>query len=98
MANSADPDQRPTDLDLHCLQRQGISRFSRTRVNAGHRKTSVFTVITLKLSNLGKILKYFSCFSQKTGFLAKSLLWSSLIMVYTVCLSAVYFKKQLHKK
>ena len=24
--------QKPTDLDLHCLQRQGISRFSRTRV------------------------------------------------------------------
>ena len=35
MANSIDPDQlalKPTDLDLHCLQRQGISRFSRTRV------------------------------------------------------------------
>ena len=27
MANSADPDQI-SDLDLHCLQRQGISRFS----------------------------------------------------------------------
>ena len=34
MANSADSDQKPTDLDLHCLQRQGISRFSRTRVIA----------------------------------------------------------------
>ena len=34
MTNSADPDSRlPTDLDLHCLQRQGISGFSRTRVN-----------------------------------------------------------------
>ena len=33
MANSVDPDQlAPTDLDLHCLQRQGISGFSRTRV------------------------------------------------------------------
>ena len=31
MANSADPDQ-PTDLDLHCLQSQGISGFSKTRV------------------------------------------------------------------
>ena len=30
MANSADPDQKPTDLDLHCLQRQVLSRFSRT--------------------------------------------------------------------
>ena len=34
MVNSVDPDQlEPTDLDLHCLQRQGISGFSRTRVN-----------------------------------------------------------------
>ena len=38
MINSADPDQlaseRPTDTDLylHCLQRQGISEFSRTRL------------------------------------------------------------------
>ena len=36
MANSADPDQlacsEATDLDLHCLQRQGTSEFSRTRV------------------------------------------------------------------
>ena len=37
MTNSADPDQlaslkKPTDLDLHCLQRQGISGFSMTRV------------------------------------------------------------------
>ena len=26
--------QKPSDLDLHCLQRQGISGFSRTRVNS----------------------------------------------------------------
>ena len=32
MANSADQDQKPTDLDLHSLQRQGMSGFSRTRV------------------------------------------------------------------
>ena len=39
MANSADPDQlasqKPTDLDLHCLQRQDISGLSRTRVKFG---------------------------------------------------------------
>ena len=33
MTNSADPDQlasqKPTDLDLHCLQRQGICGLSR---------------------------------------------------------------------
>ena len=37
MTNSADPDQlaseESTDLDLHCLQRQGIFGFNRTRVN-----------------------------------------------------------------
>ena len=33
MANSADPVQNPTDLDLHCLQRQDISEFSMTRIN-----------------------------------------------------------------
>ena len=36
MANSADPDQlaskKPTDLDLHCLERQSISGFSRIRI------------------------------------------------------------------
>ena len=39
MGNSADPDhmaQKPTDLDLHCLQRQGISWFSRTMVKSAH--------------------------------------------------------------
>ena len=33
MTNSADPDQKPTDLDLYCLQRLGLSGFSRTRSN-----------------------------------------------------------------
>ena len=34
MAKSADPDQKPSpvDLILHCLQMQGISGLSRTRV------------------------------------------------------------------
>ena len=29
--------QKPTDLDLHCLQRQGISGLSRTRVKSQHK-------------------------------------------------------------
>ena len=37
MANSTNPDQlaskKPTNLDLHCLQMQGISGFNRARVN-----------------------------------------------------------------
>ena len=37
MTNSADPDQLayedPTDLDLHCLLRQGMSCSARERLN-----------------------------------------------------------------
>ena len=29
MTNSADPDQKPTDLDLHCWLRQGMSCLAR---------------------------------------------------------------------
>ena len=33
MINCADSDQqKPNDVDIYCLQRQGISGFSRTRV------------------------------------------------------------------
>ena len=37
--------KKPTDLDLHCLQRQDISEFSRTRVNVktGFNSSFVFT-------------------------------------------------------
>ena len=46
MTNSVDPNQlayedfflflkKPTDLDLHCFQKQGISGFSRKRVKYG---------------------------------------------------------------
>ena len=48
MINSADPDQMPTDLDLHCLQRQGISGFSRT---------NYFNVTFFSLTFLGSISK-----------------------------------------
>ena len=41
MSNSAGPDQKPTDLDLHCLQRQDISGFSRTRVNNFYKDNGV---------------------------------------------------------
>ena len=34
MTSSADPDQKPTDLDLHCLLRQVV--FSEKRVKDGH--------------------------------------------------------------
>ena len=38
MINRADPDQKPTDLDLYYLQRRGISEFSRTMVNLKTKK------------------------------------------------------------
>ena len=45
MINRADPDylllQKPTDLDLYYLQKQGISQFSRTRVNINPIKVDV---------------------------------------------------------
>ena len=37
--------QKPTDLDLHCLQRQTISGFSRTRVKT--RKYTVFAFLDI---------------------------------------------------
>ena len=50
MANSADPDlKKPTDLDLHCLQRQGKSGFSRTRVKRkiGFPENSPYSVFAI---------------------------------------------------
>ena len=42
--------QKPDDLDLHCLQSQGISEFSRTRVNSRYEELSIkcFTYFALK--------------------------------------------------
>ena len=36
--------QKPTDLDLHCLQRQGISGFSRTRVKCTREESGVVDI------------------------------------------------------
>ena len=48
MANSADPDQL-ADLDLHCLQRQSISGFSRTRVKLFfHPKSTIISLISTR--------------------------------------------------
>ena len=58
MTNSAAPDQLASDLDLHCLQRQGISEFSRTRVKFeppckkwGLVDRAVFAVLHIHYSN-----------------------------------------------
>ena len=37
--------QKPTDLDLHCLQRQSLYRFRRTRVNSHYPSLPTSTII-----------------------------------------------------
>ena len=56
MANSADPDQKPTDLDLHRLQRQGISGFSMTRVNCKILGPVVQSVVTCSLTSSLRVI------------------------------------------
>ena len=53
MVHIADPDKLPTDLDPHCLERYGISGFSRTRVNL-LRFLSDFYKICIKMHSLSR--------------------------------------------
>ena len=60
MANSADLDQKPTDLDLHCLQRQCIYGFSRTWANHSRYYLSISLTIALRgLDKPGRIAATF---------------------------------------
>ena len=54
--------QKPADLDLHCLQRQGISGFSRTRVN-----DSVDWAVKLQL----KLRQMTKCYFFLPGLIAQ---------------------------
>ena len=65
MANSADPDQFASSsqqLELHCLQRQGISWFSRTKVNIklyhkiNHKIVSTDLILPLLINRVVKLL------------------------------------------
>ena len=65
MTNSADPDQKPTDLDLHCLQRHDISGFSRTRVNR-RRQLNNIIILCIHVYSPGQgqitdVEQYFDC-------------------------------------
>ena len=42
MTNRADPDQKPTDMDLHCLLRQGIPGFGRNKVKVNFLNSELF--------------------------------------------------------
>ena len=58
------PLQKPTDLDLHCLQRQGISGFSRTRVK------NITNPCTLVLKCSGQTCQWKKKCSLHTGLVA----------------------------
>ena len=68
--------KKPTDLDLHCLQRQAISGFSRTRVNWAHISEGTFSHVvadviftTLWANSAGnKLITFFLIFPQKIRF------------------------------
>ena len=49
--------QKPTDLDLHCLQRQGISVFSRTRCMYLHHSTGCQGPVVQSVVNLTSSLR-----------------------------------------
>ena len=51
--------QKPTDLDLHCLQRQGISGLSRTRVNI-HENHDSLLIIYEKVCQLNILSGFFT--------------------------------------
>ena len=86
--------QKPTDLDLHCLQRQDISGFSRKRLRyVGLQVYTNFDVIALAEALIStKGYKYFSSFCMKTYVLGthykqlgKVLLLSTHKVVKQIC-------------
>ena len=63
--------QKPTDLDLHCLQKQGISVFSRTRV----KMSRPFLIDSksdylIRIVDINSILNEKQCRSRLVSFLS----------------------------
>ena len=58
--------KKPTDLDLHCLQRQGISGLSRTRVKIGAYKIGStlqwVSGMHSRIKNHGRVIHLMQCF------------------------------------
>ena len=72
--------KKPTDLDLHCLQRQGISGFSGTRVfwNSPFDYLLTYLTLVLLVTNISCLCKQFT--SRLVGFWSSQLIW-----ICTVC-------------
>ena len=68
MANSADPDQL-ADLDLDCLQRQGIARLSMTRVKKGFISRKAFLLEWFPFEKGWQILSTWSSLSLSLWYL-----------------------------
>ena len=60
MTNSEDPDQKPTDLDLHCLQRQGSAGLGLKHFVGAkfHRLSSVSTICVVFISPACSRVRY----------------------------------------
>ena len=80
MTKRADPE--PTDLDLHCLHRQGISRFSRTRVYdlpVGLKTFSKHWIVTLLVTSDRNHNSHLQCWVYCTKYSQwPSLNWHSI--------------------
>ena len=104
--------KKPTDLDLHCLQRQGISGFSRTWVKAFLEFKSPTEILKpaskcLILSMLGKtfqqtrfeisIFSFFFFFFQKIGFnISCKFMRQFTFKVKSYFLEKLFFKKNIN--
>ena len=56
--------QKPTDLDLHCLQKQGISGFSRTSVKSLHLFNFMYWLTIFKIKMIRHPAKSFTIRAQ----------------------------------
>ena len=77
MANSVDPVQKPTDPDLHCLHRQDISRFSRTRVKKAQLIIKKIYIISIRLLIIAQALP---STTTKTELTHLRQLYSSIVL------------------
>ena len=80
--------QKPTDLDLHCLQRQGISGFSRTRVKLAHHTCSIIPHINnydnmKTFSQVGRYGLRENCKIKVTSGDTVGITFSSCVSIYT---------------
>ena len=91
MANSADPDQLASDLDLPCLQRQDISGFSRTRIKSYfHKETKKIQCYMLEFKFIGLKLTFKALDTQQQAKLKKTSLLIINCVVKDLILTWLY--------